>query len=153
MKTPAVPQRRADPISTGGIGEAGPSAFCGIERAEESDSSFKKREGRESMPHSPLPFSIQALSLSSYTPAHFSTGYERGYPEHAYPFAGSFYGTQHPVSSSTSAPLYQNAGLGSGRMDYTHCSDVNKGGDDVDMETQRLVSDGQIRREACVKWP
>jgi hypothetical protein len=151
MKTPAVPRRRADSISAGGIGEAGPSAFCGIERTEESDSSLKKREGRDSMPHSPLPFSIQALSLSSYTPAHFSTGYERGYPEHAYPFASPFYGTQHSVSSSTSAPIYQNAGLSSGRMDFTHGSEMNKGGDDVGMETQRLASDGQIRREACVK--
>jgi hypothetical protein len=153
MKTPAVPQRRADPISAGRIGEAGPSAFCGIERAEESDSSFKMREERESMPYSSLLFSISALSPSSYTPAHFSTGYERGYPEHAYPFTGPFYRTQHSVSSSTSAPLYQNAGLSSGRMDFTHRPEMNKGGDDVGMETQRLASDGQIRREACAKWP
>jgi hypothetical protein len=105
------------------------------------------------MSHSPLPFSIQALSISSYAPAHFSTGYERGYPEHAYPFAGPFYGTQHSASSSTSAPLYQNSGLSSGRIDFTHCPEMNKGGDDVGMETPRLASDGQIRREVCVKWP
>lgn len=38
-----------------------------------------------------------------------STGYERVYPENSYSFAGPIYGSQPSVSSTTSAPIYQNA--------------------------------------------
>jgi hypothetical protein len=41
--------------------------------------------------------------------ANLSTGYERAYPENPYSFAGPIYGSQPSVSSTISAPVYQNA--------------------------------------------
>ena len=41
--------------------------------------------------------------------AYLFTGYDRAYPEGSFPYAGPIYGSQPPVSSSVSAPVYQHA--------------------------------------------